>query len=104
MSALTNLIDSKYLSTETDFRPVELGQKIQYLGLDTIGEVAFGRQFGYLVNDWDLYDVLKINKATIPILGAACVYQEIVRLLFRWPLRYLLPRDGVKTGLGAIMG
>ena len=104
MSALIELIDSKYLSTDTDIRPVELGQKIQYLGLDIIGEVAFGRQFGYLANDTDLYDVLKINKATLPILGAACVYQELVRLLFKWPLRYLLPRDGDKTGLGAVMG
>jgi len=49
VSALTNLIDSKYLSTNADL-PLELGHTIQYLGLDIVGEVVFGRQFRLLAN------------------------------------------------------
>jgi len=51
-----------------------------------------------------MHDVLKINDATLPVLGAACVYPSLLGLLFNWPLRYLLPRDGDQSGFGAIMG
>ncbi|OAT02191.1 uncharacterized protein BDCG_17431 [Blastomyces dermatitidis ER-3] len=36
------LIESKYLCTDTELRPVDIARKVQYLTLDVISTIAFG--------------------------------------------------------------
>ncbi|KAL2386169.1 hypothetical protein RJZ90_000792 [Blastomyces dermatitidis] len=38
------LIESKYLCTDTELRPVDIARKVQYLTLDVISTIAFGAQ------------------------------------------------------------
>lgn len=38
--ALINLIDAKYLSTATEYRPVQFFQKISFFSLDVIGDIC----------------------------------------------------------------
>ncbi|KAL2366237.1 hypothetical protein RJZ56_000885 [Blastomyces dermatitidis] len=40
------LIESKYLCTDTELRPVDIARKVQYLTLDVISTIAFGAVAG----------------------------------------------------------
>lgn len=48
---LIRLVEAKYLTTDTDFRPVDIARKVQYLTLDVISTIAFGRTIGFTDND-----------------------------------------------------
>jgi hypothetical protein len=82
---------------------MEFGSRAQFFALDTVGEVAFSNAFGYLANDKDMYDVVKINGLTFPYVTVAATYLPILKMMLRWPLKYLLPRAGDESGFGAIM-
>ncbi|RKL19312.1 hypothetical protein BFJ68_g3586 [Fusarium oxysporum] len=46
IAKLINLLETKYLSTDKDYRPVDFAQKIQFFTLDVISDLAFGQAFG----------------------------------------------------------
>ncbi|KAG4429416.1 hypothetical protein IFR05_015102 [Cadophora sp. M221] len=56
-----DLIERKYLSTSKEYRPMDLGQKGQFFTLDVISDLAFGQAFGYLKQDDDVFDYIKIT-------------------------------------------
>ncbi|KAF5615015.1 pisatin demethylase [Fusarium sp. NRRL 25303] len=60
-----DLIRNKYLSSETQVIPMDLAQKVQYLTLDVISGIGFGKTFGMVKNDSDVDDWL----AHAPIIG-----------------------------------
>ncbi|TVY37831.1 Cytochrome P450 monooxygenase [Lachnellula subtilissima] len=49
-----NLIRTKYISTDTDVRPIDLARKCGYFTLDTITNLSFSSPWGFLVQDKDL--------------------------------------------------
>lgn len=51
-----NLIRTKYISTDTDVRPLDLARKCGYFTLDTITNLSFSSPWGFLVEDKDLGD------------------------------------------------
>ncbi|WYZ45977.1 hypothetical protein EsH8_IX_000202 [Colletotrichum jinshuiense] len=59
VSELLHLIRSKYLSTEASAKPMDFAQKIQYLTLDVISDISFGKPFGDLKADKDVYGVVE---------------------------------------------
>jgi hypothetical protein len=50
VASFVSLLERKYLSTATEFRPVEFAHKCQYFALDVIGDISFGGAFGFLEN------------------------------------------------------
>ncbi len=68
ISNLVKLIEAKYLSTETSFRPMDFARKAQFLTLDVISAIAFGEPFGYVTQDEDLYDYIKTTEETVPMI------------------------------------
>jgi hypothetical protein len=53
---MVHLIDTKYLSSKTNLKPVDLAAIISYLTFDTIGDIAFGAPFGYIKEDKDIFN------------------------------------------------
>jgi hypothetical protein len=51
-----DLIETKYCSTPTDFRPMDLAPKASYFALDVISELGFSEAYGFLKEDKDLYN------------------------------------------------
>ncbi|TVY86980.1 Cytochrome P450 monooxygenase [Lachnellula willkommii] len=49
-----NLIRTKYISTDTDVRPLDLARTCGYFTLDTITNLSFSAPWGFLVEDKDL--------------------------------------------------
>ncbi|KAI0120747.1 cytochrome P450 [Hypoxylon sp. NC0597] len=98
------LIETKYLSTPRQYRPMDLGQKGQYFTLDVISALAFGQPFGYLEQDDDVFDYIKITNAYIPIMLVLANVPSLANLLHSRLLRGLLPKESDKLGFGAFIG
>ncbi|KFA48553.1 hypothetical protein S40293_00417, partial [Stachybotrys chartarum IBT 40293] len=97
------LIDRKYISTEHDTRPVDFAEKTQFFALDAIGDISFGKPFGYLAEDEDLYDYNKINASSLPIMNIVSVLPWLINLIHTWPLRTVMPSQGDQVGFGRLM-
>ena len=102
--ALVKLIEEKYVSTATEFRPMDIGRKASYFTLDVLSSLAFGEPFGDLPTDSDIHSYI----ATIEEVGPALIIVTIlpwIRTLLSLPfLRGLLPSPKDATGLGKVMG
>ncbi|KAM0292219.1 hypothetical protein ACHAO9_003192 [Fusarium lateritium] len=98
------LIDRKYMSTTSESRPVDFAEKTQFFALDVIGDVSFGEPFGYLSKDEDLYNYNEINASSLPVMNMVSVYPWLGRIVHRWPLSLLLPREEDQVGFGRLMG
>ncbi|GAP88092.1 putative cytochrome p450 [Rosellinia necatrix] len=102
--SLVNLIDNRYLSTSTEYRPVQFFQKISFFALDVIGDISFGGAFGYLDQDTDLYRYNQINDESIPLMSIASTIPWLANIIYKWPFSRLLPREGDRVGFGRLMG
>jgi len=57
IAALKRLIWRKYISTPGDTRLLDLSTLIRYFTPDVTGKAAFGKEFGFLEAELDLYDL-----------------------------------------------
>lgn len=102
--ALINLIETKYISTSSEFKPFDFGRKAQYFTLDVISDIAFGEAFGDITTDSDVHEYIKTTEETLPIIILATVLPWLTRLLRSPILKPLLPSDKDQLGLGKVMG
>lgn len=103
IARLLKLLESKYLSTDTDFKPVDFAPKSQYFTLDVISEIAFGEAFGNLEADDDVASYIKASDETIPFIIVLGIFPWLARIVYSWPCKYLLPSDKDKDGMGKLM-
>ncbi|KAF2022874.1 cytochrome P450, partial [Setomelanomma holmii] len=66
--------------------------------------LAFGQAFGYVENDADVYEYLKITETFIPIMMVIANVPTIADMLQSRLLRGLLPSESDKLGFGAFIG
>lgn len=104
VSRLIRVLESKYLSDEEQFRPVDIAQKIQFFTLDVISDLAFGHPFGYIEQDRDVYDFIKITRHFFPVAIVMANLPWVVTMMHSRLLRGFLPRDTDKLGFGAFIG
>ncbi|KAJ3575687.1 hypothetical protein NPX13_g3950 [Xylaria arbuscula] len=102
--AFMNLLDSKYLSTATEYRPVQFFQKVSFFALDVIGDISFGEAFGYLRQDIDIYHYHQINDDALPLISIVAIMPWLATILQKWPFCKMLPREGDMVGFGRLMG
>ncbi|OCL05274.1 cytochrome P450 [Glonium stellatum] len=97
------LIQRKYVSTETTYKPMNLARITTFFTLDVISTVAFGKSFGFLEIDDDPFEYLKQLHVFLPAMMCFSVFPEVQRLM-RLPLmRKLAPQATDITGLGKVM-
>lgn len=101
---LIQLLETKYLSTETDFKPVDFARKAQFFTLDVISDIAFGKEFGYLANDKDMFGYIKTTEDTIPVMILVGALPWLAQVLHSRLFKSLLPSDKDVYGLGKVMG
>jgi cytochrome P450 len=101
---LVELFEAKYISTDQQYRPVDFAQKIQFFTLDVISDMAFGQPFGYVEQDADVFDFLKITRSFFPVTLVMANVPAIVTLLHSRLFRGLLPKESDKIGFGAFIG
>jgi len=101
---LVHLIETKYLSTSHNYRPIEFGEKVSFFTLDVISDLAFGNPFGYLEQDGDVYDYLKITQSYVPVMMVLADIPSLADVLHSRLFRGLLPSESDKLGFGAFIG
>ncbi len=62
---VVSLID-KYATTGSDYKLFDFGRKPQYFTLDVITNLAYGKAFGHLAADSDVYEYIKTVEETLP--------------------------------------
>lgn len=98
------LIDEKYISTATEYRPVDLGRKIQFMTLDIISKIAFGETLGYLDNDDDIYSYIRMSHSLNPVIPVLALVPWLLTIAQSKFLRALLPVKDETIGLRPIRG
>ncbi|RKU45312.1 hypothetical protein DL546_007167 [Coniochaeta pulveracea] len=100
---LVHLLETKYVSTDANYRPVELASKIQYFTLDVISNLAFGSKLGYVRDDADTYGYIKTTQQTVPFLMTTCLMPTVVAIIQSPKLKWLLPDAENMVGIGTVM-
>ncbi|KAH8898627.1 cytochrome P450 [Thozetella sp. PMI_491] len=104
IAVLISLLERKYLSTSQRYRPVDFAQKIQFFSLDVISDLAFGQPFGYMEQDDDVFDFIKITRSFFPVALVMANVPFVVTVLHSPLFRGLLPKASDKLGFGAFIG
>lgn len=104
ISRLIHLIETKCLSTSEQYRPVDFARKIQYFTLDVISDLAFGEAFGYMEQDDDVFDFIKITRSFFPVAVLMANIPSLVALMHSPLMRGMLPKESDKLGFGAFIG
>lgn len=86
-------------------RPIDLARAAQFWSLDVITSIALGEPFGYLAEDRDMYDFIKIIQGELPLATLCSSTPTLGSLVFGSGLVTLIgpgPKD--ETGRGKLMG
>lgn len=104
VAKLIHLLETKYLSKDDQYHPVDIAQKIQFFSLDVISDLAFGQPFGYIEEDTDVFDFIKITRSFFPVALVMANLPAVVTILHSRLFRSALPKETDKIGFGAFIG
>ena len=97
------LIDRKYTSSVSEFRPVDLARICSYFTLEVIFTLAFGSTMGFLEKDDDVYGYLANQKAMLPIFEWLSTLPALEKFLRTpWISKRIMPKTTDKTGIGLL--
>lgn len=77
---------------------------MQYLTLDVISTIAFGRTFGFLDKDGDLFDYIKTTENSLPLMQMIALLPWLLNVLQSRLFKAFMPSSKDAVGLGKIMG
>ncbi|KAL0933071.1 cytochrome P450 [Colletotrichum truncatum] len=100
INSFVQLIEEKYVSTPTVFRPMDICRKIQYLTLDVITSLAFGYHFGYLERDTDVHHYIQMTEESMPVMMTLTVFPNLAKLLQSPLFRRVMPSEHDRVGFG----
>ncbi|KAK8112432.1 Cytochrome P450 monooxygenase lolP1 [Apiospora sp. TS-2023a] len=100
LSRLIDLVDRKYLSTNGAYQPVDFAVLSQLLSIDIVGDMCYGKPFGFLDDGKDIYDWVKWNEGFFPIASTAATLPNLSKIVQTWPMSELLPKPRDAVGLG----
>jgi len=98
-----DLLERKYISTDSEFRPVDMAYKAQFFTLDVITSLAFGKKFGYTTQDTDVYSYIKMTEESMPVMMCLAVFPMLARILQMKIFRRLMPSEHDRVGFGAFI-
>ena len=100
-----NLINRKYISEQDNLRPLNFAYAAQYLALDVITTISYGKAFGYCANDADVHGYIKtVEKITaaLIIVSALPMFSKLLTsALFR---KLVMPSPNDTFGIGKVLG
>jgi len=102
--AFVGLLERKYISTDAEFRPLDLARKVQLLTLDVTSALASGKRFGCTDKDTDLYSFIKTTEDSMPVMMVLSLFPVLAKVIQPKLFRWLLPSEHGKVGLGAFIG
>ncbi|KAM7218509.1 putative cytochrome P450 [Rhypophila decipiens] len=104
VSQLIDLLERKYMSTDTEYRPIDFSCTATYFTLDVISEIAYGEPFGHLNEDKDVFGYIKQMHDSLPALILLGTVPGLIKWVHRWPSTLFLPNEKDKFGMGYMIG
>ncbi len=83
--------------------PLDLGRKVQYFTLDVISNISYGGPFGFVETDSDVYEYISTMEQNMPTIIVTTVLPWMMPILASPLLKFMLPSDTDKIGLGRTM-
>ncbi|OAA58727.1 Cytochrome P450 [Cordyceps fumosorosea ARSEF 2679] len=90
---------TKYASSD---KALDLGHKVQYFTMDVISDLAFGKPFGFLETDSDVYRYIETTERAFSVVMIAATVPVLVRVLAS-PLLSVVPSEADKIGFGPVI-
>ncbi|KAK3324928.1 cytochrome P450 [Apodospora peruviana] len=105
IASFKNLVRSKYLSTVTTTKAMDLGRTAQYFTLDTITKIAFSKEWGFLEANDDFNSFMASFRAGEPLMMLCCDVPWARKIFMnKFMLKLMGPKETDPVGFGAIMG
>lgn len=104
LNELTNLVSTKYISTSSILRPLDIARTVQYFTLDVITHLGFGQEFGFLAADADVYDYIETTTAALPLMSILSTFPRLQAVMRSYLVKkYILPSEKDPAGLGQVI-
>jgi len=103
IAELVKLIERSYISTPTEYRPIEFAHKMQYFAIDVISGIGYSAPVGFIANDKDMYRYVEINDGFFPIFALLGNMPWLGLMMQRWPFNAALPKDSDAQGFGRLI-
>jgi hypothetical protein len=104
IQAFIRLIRNKYLSTDSENKPMDFGRKAQYFTLDIISDVGYREPFGYIATDSDLHGYIEEVEKVFTAALMVTIFPWLNWILQSRLLKAALPSEKDPLGLGKIIG
>ena len=102
---LIQLIKSKYISKgDGPFKPIDMAMSVAYFTLDSFTKIAYGKPFGFLTTDSDVYSYIQTLEESVPPVVLASDLPLLGSIMFSpWILKLIGPKTTDKKGAGVIL-
>ncbi|KAI0601996.1 pisatin demethylase [Biscogniauxia sp. FL1348] len=100
LNRLFDLIDRQFLSGDDTYKPVDFAILTQFFAIDTVGDMTYGKPFGFLDEGKDIYDWVNWNEKFFPVASTAATLPFLGQVVQTWPFSELLPKPTDAVGLG----
>jgi hypothetical protein len=102
---LLDLIKRKYISTPSEYRPIDFARKASFFTMDFTTDISFGRPWGCLEKDEDVDRWFASGELLLPTFKMVSTLPWIAKLISMPVIgRLLMPSDTAKTGTGRLLG
>lgn len=86
-------------------RPYDLAVATQYFTMDAITKIAYGKEFGYLETNSDVFHVIRTIEETLPYAVMNAEMPFLGWVFSRpWVVKLLAPKKTDPSGLGRMLG
>lgn len=101
-------IEERWVSKPGTTKVFDIAKRIQFLTLDMISQLCFGRDLGFVEADKDAFDFQATVEMQMPIVGLFSIIVELSHLYYLlsgipWIRKVIVPSAGDKIGIGPIM-
>lgn len=97
------IIDEQYVVKAGEDKPMDLAVITQFLALDIVGDMTFGKPFGFLDEGKDIFGWIKWNEGFFPIASTCATFPFLATTVQTWPFSEALPKSTDKEGLGCFI-
>ena len=104
VAAFIKLVEDKYISTGTQYRPMDIASRSQYFTIDVITELAFGKTFNCIEQDADVRGYVPSIEGNTPRVPLINMFPKAAKYLYKRPLRWIFFPEDKPVGLGPIIG
>ncbi|KAF8848009.1 putative benzoate 4-monooxygenase cytochrome P450 [Acephala macrosclerotiorum] len=101
-------IEQRWISQPGMTIPLDIARRLQFLTIDTITHLCFGKPMGFVNSDTDKFDFIATIQTQLPIaqhFTVILVLNNVLRFVAALPLlrRLVVPSSRDKSGIGKIM-